>query len=375
MNLDIHAAVQTALILAILFVIFTAWAGISSIRKARTLKFFRMRRERMLTGWRLLLSSFFVFVIAILLNFFAEPVIYTFLPPTATLTWTPTITLTPTTTLSPTITLTPSITPTPSVSDTPTITPTPRIPLAIEAQFESTITPNPSTIFSPLVFAQALDESFLPVNPAEVFQNPVGHLYAWFTYDQMMVGSQWTAIWYRGTELVHYETLPWNGGTGGIGYTDWNPEPYQWLPGEYEVQIFVGLEWKISGRFLVEGEPPPPPPSPTATPPPSSTPTSTHTRTVTPTPTITITPTPTQTRTPTYTPIPTKTPRPTDTRQPSQTPTPGPITATITSTTTKTRTPTFTPIPATATYTHAPTFKTAPLTGTYTRMPTNTPRP
>ena len=66
---------------------------------------------------------------------------------------------------------------------------------------------------------------------------------------------------------------PWDGGTGGVGYTDWNPEPYLWLAGEYEVQIFVGLSWKTSGRFTVEGQPPTAVPS--ATPSPTRTSTST----------------------------------------------------------------------------------------------------
>ena len=74
-------------------------------------------------------------------------------------------------------------------------------------------------------------------------------MYAVFSYDGMVVGSQWTALWYRGDELVHYETIPWNGGSGGLGFTDWAPDPSEWLPGDYEVQIFVGLLFKISGSL------------------------------------------------------------------------------------------------------------------------------
>ena len=33
--------------------------------------------------------------------------------------------------------------------------------------------------------------------------------------------------------------------------------PYKWLPGNYEVIIFVGEEWKTVGRFVVRGNPPP----------------------------------------------------------------------------------------------------------------------
>lgn len=353
MNLDIHTGIQTATIISIVLVILCAFAGYHAIQKGRTLKFFRMRRERIMAGWRLLFFAIIFIVIAILLNTVAEPVIYSFYPPTATLTLTPTATLTPTITLSPTITLTPTISSTPSVSDTPTITPTPHIPLAVEAQFSSIVTPNPETVFSPIIFTQGLDEDWNPIAAGEVFTNPVGHMYALFSYDQMIPGSQWTAIWYFGTELVHFETAPWEGGTGGLGYSDWEPDAYKWLPGEYEVQIFLGLAWKVSGRFTVAGDPPTPVPSLTPTP----------TRTQTPTPTVTLTKQPTST------------PRPSDTRQPSETLTPTPTRGTIFPTATYTHAPTFTPAPTTPPPTHAPTYTPEPTKPTATKQPTNTPQP
>jgi hypothetical protein len=369
LNLDIHTAVLTAFVLAIAFAVLFIWAGVRSIRKARTLKFFRMRRDRMVGGWRLIMAAFVLMILAVVLNRFAEPVIYSFYPPTPTMTATPTITQTPTITLTPSITLTPTITSTPSVTDTPTPSPTPQVPLAIEIQFTSVVTPNPSAIFSPLQFARALDENFLPVDSAIVFQNPVGHLYAQFTYDGMLVGSQWTAIWYRGTQLVHYETAPWNGGTGGIGYSDWNPEPYEWLPGLYEVQIFVGQQWKVVGTFTVEGDAPTPPPS------------STPTFTVTPLPTSTPTRTPRPPATATFTPgpSPTRTPRPSATATsllPTRTPTPVKTKApTLTPSKTLTRMPTYTPVTPTATFTRAPTYTPTTPTPTNTHQPTDTPRP
>jgi len=161
-------------------------------------------------------------------------------------------------------------------------------------------------------------------------------MYALFSYDQMADGSQWTALWYREDELVHYETIPWNGGSGGLGYTDWQPEPYEWLPGTYEVQIFVGTIWKVSGQFTVEGNPPTPIPSKTPTP------TNTPTRTKTPT----RTPWPTATPIPTNTPRPTRTPyiSPTATLSPTPWPTltRTPVTPSITPWPTSTRTPTST---------------------------------
>jgi hypothetical protein len=172
--------------------------------------------------------------------------------------------------------------------------------------FVSTTTPNPEALFSPMVFTSGIDEAYNPTNPGILFTNPIDHLYALFTYDQMTPGAQWTALWYLGNELIHYESKPWDGQTGGFGYTDWIPGPGEPIAGLYEVQIFVGLDFKISGQFEIEGEPP--------TPKPSATPTRT--------PRPTNTPIPTRTPRPTSTPIPTRTPRPTATPIPTQTPVP-----------------------------------------------------
>jgi type VI secretion system secreted protein VgrG len=150
------------------------------------------------------------------------------------------------------------------------------------------VTPSGDAVFSPLTFATGYDAAYNPLGASEQFTNPVGHLYALFSYDQMINGVQWTALWYRDGELVYFETLEWDGGTGGYGFSDWNPEPEEWLPGFYQVVIFVGLDAKISGDFEVVGLP----------------------ATVTPTPTITHTPTITLTTTPTHTRWPTNTPAP-----------------------------------------------------------------
>ena len=339
---DTHLTIWVAIGLAIIGILLAFWAGIRALRKGRTLKFFRMRRDHMVRGWRLLFTSVFLLFLAVFLYFYGFKIIDTIIEPTPTWTLTPTVTLTPTITQTPTISLTPTITPTPAVTDTPTASATPHIPLAVESQFESTITPNPESIISPLVFAKGIDEEYNPVDPGTVFKNPVGHLYAIFTYNNMENGSQWTALWYRNSsELVHYETKPWDGGYGGYGNTDWNPPHEDWLPGEYEVQIFVGQRWIVSGPFTVEGEAP--------TPMPSSTPTRTPTSSQTPAPSRT----PTQTRTPTPTRTSTHTPGPSPTRQPSLTPTPRPPTSTPTIT--NTRAPTFTPSPPGPTNTRAPT--------------------
>lgn len=183
----------------------------------------------------------------------------------------------------------------------------------IEDEFEAEVTPSPDALFSPIQFSRSIDEEFQPIDPAIEFENPVGQLYGTFSYNNMVDGSQWSVLWYWEDELVYYETAPWEGGSGGYGVVDWEPSSDQWRPGIYEVQIFVGTEWIVSGFFSVIGEPPTP--------------------TITPT-----TPMPTETGTPTYTPSPTRTVTVTDTLWPTHT-----VTITITPTRTRTPRPTATP--------------------------------
>lgn len=324
MDLDIRAAVIAAFIMAGIGGGISLWIGIRRIQAGRKLTFFRKRRDRVMTGFRYIILAVVLVAVALLLRQYGEPVIYRFHPPTAT------ITPTPTTTETPTITLTPTITETPTITPTLSITPTPFIPPAVETLFTGIITPSPDSVFSPIRFGLALDENRQAVDPKTEFTNPVGHMYATFSYNLMTNGVQWSALWFRGTELVFFETKPWDGGTGGYGYSDWNPDPSAWLPGDYEVAIFIGYEWKISGRFTVSGNPPNVTLEPSGTVAPTATftltfgptltATSTNTPTITLTPTVTITRIPTRTPTSTHTRLPTATESPTPTRPPTRTP-------------------------------------------------------
>ncbi len=282
-------------------------SGVAAIRQSQRLRYYRLRRSRLIAGWRMIFISLGLFGVTYLVSQFGEPIAYSLYSVTATPTEIPTETLTPTVTLTPTITETPTITPTLSESYTPTPSPTPHVPLAVEVQFSSSITPPPESVFSPLIFARGIDRFYNPISPGTRFTNPVGHMHAIFSYDLMRDGAQWTALWFRESELVYFETKVWEGGTGGYGFTDWEPEPEEWLPGLYQVQIFVGLDFKVAGEFEVVGIPP----TATVTSTPTLTPTSTPTLTQTPTKTITPTTTPTKTRWPTHTPTVTRTPRPT----------------------------------------------------------------
>jgi len=323
MNLDIQTAVQTAFFLAIIGFLSSLWLMVKNYNRAQKMPFYQKRVKMQWKAIRFLFVGILFVGSAIFFNRYAEPAVYLIFPPSPTITLTPTITITPTITLSPTITFTPAISPTPS------------IPESIEALFESTVVPNPDALFSPIIFSKSIDDNIQPINSSEEFNHPISILYATYSYVNMIPGSQWTSIWYRMNDLalLCYETAPWNGGTGGYGYTECTKDVAEWQPGIYEVQMFVGNTWKTSGRFTIIGIPP----TNTATITPTSTTTRTFTSTVSRTPlpsftasitsTRTSTPTITQTSTITRTPTrtltftPTRTPRPSDTRWPSQTPT------------------------------------------------------
>ena len=283
--MDIRAGVITTVILAILIGILSLRSGIRSIQSARKLTFYRLRRQRNRAGWRLLMLGVFLLAFSIWLGRFGEPIAYHYFPPSPTVSLTPSITPIPSITLTPSITLSPTITNTPSITDTPTPTSTPFVPPAVEALFSGVVTPNPDVVFSPLQFSTVY-ENYECIIPATLFINPVRSMTACFSYNNMQDGVQWTAIWYRNGILVHFETLPWDGGTGGIGFSEWNPPPEEWLPGTYTVVLFVGLERQTSGQFIVNGEAPTPAPtlSPTFTLTPENTPTSKGTSSPTITP-------------------------------------------------------------------------------------------
>jgi hypothetical protein len=290
MNLDIHDAVVMAVILTVLGAIMSIWSGVRAIRTSRQVPYYRLARRQVAGGWWTILFAIVLAGLAFLLSRFAEPVAYTYFPPSPTFSPTPTITLTPTISLTPTITDTPTITLTPAESYTPTNTTTPFVPMAIEVQFASTVTPAPEAVFSPLKFSLAVANR-LPVNPQTVFVNPLKRIFVTYSYDGMTDGVQWTELFYRDRELLAYDTDVWDGGTGGYGQYELDLPTEEWLPGTYQLVIFDGKEWHVLGEFRVTGEPP----TPTNTPLPSLTPSATATR------------------------LPTWTPRPSDTRWPTAT--------------------------------------------------------
>ena len=106
------------------------------------------------------------------------------------------------------------------------------------------MTPNPNAILSPIQFTLNCTDLY-NFESATVFENPIDYMCGVYTFDGMVPGVQWTALWYRDGKLVHYETKPWGDFTGGYDFVEWEAPASEWLPGVYEVQI--SSDW--SGRL------------------------------------------------------------------------------------------------------------------------------
>jgi len=339
MNIDIQTTVTIIFILLILAGGAILFSAFRAFQEARRLRFFLKRRKILGRAWQLVFYAALIITAAFLVNSYVEPITYQVFEPS------PTATLTPTMTLTPTITQTATSTQAPTMTETPEFTPTPVMPAVISEGFTSEVTPNPESVFSDLTFAKRLNGEYLPIDPNVRFDQPNTTIYGSFSYDKMIPETQWSALWFRDGELIDYESIPWNGASGGYGYTDIAIPSDEWLPGFYEVQIFVGETWKTSGYFEVFGDPPTP----------------------TPTLTATMTLTPTETVVNTATIIPTETPKPSETPQPTFTST-GTLIPTLTRTSTATKVPTQTPTPTNVpTQTDVPTLT---LTPTATRRST-----
>ena len=228
------------------------WLGWRRLRGAQEITFFGLRRQRIRGGWRLILLGFAFGFFGLVTRLFGSQAVAVIVTPTPSNTPEPPI---PTSTLTPSATPTPSITPTASITPTPLATATPEIPEGLTVLFRETITPRPEAVFSEIEVSRNLDTLNRAIAPGSEFENPIDTLFGAFTYDFLDDGVRWTAIWYLDSQIVCSETKPWDGGTGGYGFTDCRPLE-GWLPGEYEVQMFLGEGWIVSSRFVIEGFPP-----------------------------------------------------------------------------------------------------------------------
>lgn len=259
--ISIDQSIQLIVFLLYLIVLLSIYIGLRHIVSAKDISYSLLRREHRAKGWRWMLFGFATVSMGLVVQIFGSRAVHIFIPNTPTNTSIPTTTLTPSITSTPIITFTPIVTSTPSDTPTLTETSTPVLPPELGLLLiREAVTPSVKAVFSPIMVAAHLDINNRPINPSDIFKNPITKLYGAFTYDYLQDGIRWTAIWSLENEIVCLDTQVWGGGTGGSGFTDCQPD--QWLAGNYEIQMFVGEQWKVSTRFIVVGEPP----TPTSTP-------------------------------------------------------------------------------------------------------------
>ncbi len=282
-------------------------AGVRALRLGSRTIYFRHRRQRVLAGWWMTGAALLLAGLAALTFHPQNPLL---VPAPLTATPLERASLAPAT---PSRTSTPTPRPSRAVTATASPTPAPHLPLSLEIMVVSSVTPQASATVGEIWFSDALNGVY-PVGNRLEWSNPLFRMYASFVYSHMTYGAQFTALWFRNGELVFFESGPWQAGGHGRASSKWEPAPHEWHPGEYEVQFFVGTEWKATGHFSVTGEPLPPTFTPTLT----LTRTSTALSTSTSTALSTSTPSPTWTssRVAPNTPTPTATPS----RTPSATP-------------------------------------------------------
>src|SRR5512138_3345164 len=248
------------LIGTILFVvgaIVVYFSGIRSLQASRRLADYRMKRKYVARARWGLIGGLLSVAVAASLFFLNRPAAP---PPTPTPEATQTsVSASPTATLpGPTPSPVPAqatptffvITPSPAATNTSAATTTPFMPMAVQAMVQGSMTPVFPIEIGKLRFSTDINNYEL-VAPGTHFHNPVKQVYAVFNYQPTGVKIQWTALWYQNGGLRYIDTNAWRNSPVGIGITSWGQDVTSWLPGNYEVQIFIGTGWKSSGTFTL----------------------------------------------------------------------------------------------------------------------------
>jgi hypothetical protein len=245
--------------------ILTGARRVARTRHSRT--YFRQRRQRILHGWRAVAWGAGLLLAGGAVALMGRAAIQTVIPPTPTSPPSPTPPATATITPTPTISPIPSQTPIPSntlpPSETPpaTITPTPTIPSLPSALLTplegATVTPPAGAVIANLRMS-AINECGNTRGNSATFGTRARTLYALFDYNDWLPGAQWSNVWVYNGQVVHTETLLWDGSTGGCGYAEYDNAGADWAEGVYEVQIFIGAQWLGSTQFVVASVTPTP---------------------------------------------------------------------------------------------------------------------
>jgi type VI secretion system secreted protein VgrG len=225
---------------------FMLYMGWRELQSAKLLPFYQVRRRRVARGWRFIIIGIAIGLISVTVQVLGQSVADRIVPALSTPEDDP-IARVATAAATATNTRTPENTSTPSITPSPTERGTPMLPNGLAESFTENVTPDSRALFGQIDVAA---EIIYPARPEEEeFESVEGALYGLFSYDYLETGVRWTAVWIWENEVICVESKPWDGGRGGWGYTECEPD--HWPPGKYYIDMFLGEEWWISVEFTV----------------------------------------------------------------------------------------------------------------------------
>lgn len=243
--------------------------GLQGIGAARTMSYFRLRRERMVQAWTQVLLGVGLLALAGIVWVFARPAAT---PPstageTAPVSATASATIRPLFTSSLTETFglpnvsnnaelatalaAPAATATPVATRDPDATPV--YPAAyITPPGPLTVTPWPNAVAGIIRLNTINDCTNRNLAGLTTFKPDAGPIYAMFDFNNWIANAMWTEVWYLNDTIIHIQSYYWQGSTGGCAFVDYDNDGQPWQPGDYEVQVWMGNTWMERSRFSVQ---------------------------------------------------------------------------------------------------------------------------
>ncbi len=120
-------------------------------------------------------------------------------------------------------------------------------------------------LFGPITFAEGVDKNDKPVKPGTAFESGLAALYAFFDYQGMQDGMEWTRRWYLDGEVVVDVDDTWDGGDEGNWWVGINNKPNALPDGTYQLELLVQGNVVQEGTCTI-GEAGQPTPKPTPKP-------------------------------------------------------------------------------------------------------------
>jgi hypothetical protein len=110
---------------------------------------------------------------------------------------------------------------------------------------------NPGTAsFSEITFAEGVDSNDRPQGVNTTFVD-VGEIYAFFDFEGMTNGVEWSTYWFYEGQLVLESPSTWSGGESGTSWVSiYHPEGLP--PGRFDLELEVQGELFQTGSFTVQ---------------------------------------------------------------------------------------------------------------------------